>query len=370
MQERRHKLHPPHRQQNQHGRSRTLMSWSLVPNTVARTASAILIRGGLLKSAIKSLVFILWYEFLLQFRGYFPASRPACCFPPASRISTLYYPFEHRLVFLSFKMIASIATIPRLENTPAQIAEARALPPMGRGKPSSTRAAYQNPPHTYPRIPRPVLRQGNTVKATFDSQFQGNASHVQRPLSLVSVSFSPLTSNAFIDTVSEHKSETEFSGILRSLQPSSRGRNVRPTVPIAQTSLIPRSSSYEQFKSNENLPDLPTQDSPYKRSRRRSPPTDSEDEDPFHFDNILSLPPPRETTVPERPYRRRFIATRPSCPSILPRRQHRTDSVFYASTRQKGRSSSRKSAIRKDGVGVCAFPLADSQTTWSVCSRS
>jgi hypothetical protein len=271
-----------------------------VPNTVTRTASTTLIRGGLLKSAIKSLVFILWYEFLLQFRGYFPASRPACCFPPAFRISTLYYPFEHRLVFLYFKMIASTATIPRLENTPAQIAEARALPPMGRGKPSPTRAAYQNPPHTYPRIPRPVLRQGNTVKATFDSQFQGNASHVQRPLSLVSVSFPPRTSSVFIDTVSEHKPEAEFSGTLRSVQPSSRGRNVGTTVPIAQTSLIPRSSSYEQFKSSENIPNLPTQDSPHKRSRRRSPPTDSEDEDPFHFDTILSSTPAKKDDIPRK----------------------------------------------------------------------
>jgi hypothetical protein len=198
-------------------------------------------------------------------------------------------------------MIASVAPIPPFDNTPARIAEARAPPTMGRGKPSSTYAAYRNPPHTYPRIPRPVLRQGNTLKATPDSQFQVNASHVQRALSIVSVSFPSRTSNALIDILSERKPETKFSSILLSVQPSSRGRNVGAQPPsLSGTSLIPRSSSYEQFKSNGNIPDLPKQESPFKRNRRRSPPTDSEDEDPFHFDNLLSSPPAKRDDHPRR----------------------------------------------------------------------
>ena len=118
-------------------------------------------------------------------------------------------------------MIASVAAIPRLDKTPAQMAEALGPPPMGRGKTFSTHAAGQNPSHTYPRILRPVLRKGNTVKANPDSQFQANASLVQRPLSLVSVNFSYRTSNVLIDTVSERKSQTKFSSNLHSVQLSS-----------------------------------------------------------------------------------------------------------------------------------------------------
>jgi hypothetical protein len=77
----------------------TLISWYSVPNAVARAASGILMRGGLLKSGTKSLVFILWYEFLLQFRGYFPASLSAGCL--TTRISTLYHSFEQTSLYLS-----------------------------------------------------------------------------------------------------------------------------------------------------------------------------------------------------------------------------------------------------------------------------
>ena len=82
------------------------------------------------------------------------------------------------------------------------------------------------------------------------------------------------------------------------------------------------------------------------------------------------LLPAREMTAPEGPFRRRFFAMRPLCLLTLPRRRQRIDSVFYASMRQKERYSSKKSATRKDGAGVCAFPRADSQRIWSVCSRS
>lgn len=50
------------------------------------------------------------------------------------------------------------------------------------------------------------------------------------------------------------------------------------------------SSSYDQFKSHGSIPDMPKQE----RNRRRSPPTDSEDEDPFHFDSLLSSPPAKK----------------------------------------------------------------------------
>src|SRR6266702_813153 len=49
-----------------------------------------------------------------------------------------------------------------------------------------------------------------------------------------------------------------------------------------------------------NVPDFLKQEGPCKRSRQRSPPTDSEDEDPFHFDNILSSPPAKRDDSPGR----------------------------------------------------------------------
>ncbi|KAI9430819.1 hypothetical protein H4582DRAFT_1350456 [Lactarius indigo] len=128
-----------------------------------------------------------WFEFH-QVRG-FVLCQPHCATP----IPTLYLSFKYRLAFLSFKMITpdsvqQVNAVLHLNNTSTQVVEARASPPMGRGRHSSTRAAssYQNLPYTYPRIPRPVTRQGNTPRVALDSQFQVNASHVQKPLSLVS----------------------------------------------------------------------------------------------------------------------------------------------------------------------------------------
>lgn len=162
------------------------------------------------------------------------------------------------------------AAVLPLSNASAQMVEARTPLPVGRGTHSSTRSACQNPPYTYPRIPRPVIRQGNTSKATLDSQFQLNASHVQQPLSLVSKENreqSTLVSPALCGPM--HEDER---------QPDTRSS----------------SSSYEQFKSNRSFL---KQESPFKRSRRQSPPTDSEDEDPFHFDNILSSPPSKRDNI-------------------------------------------------------------------------
>src|SRR6266404_7140729 len=81
-------------------------------------------------------------------------------------------------------------------------------------------------------------------------------------------------------------------------------------------------------------------------------------------------PPPREKTFPEGRSHRPFFAVRLSSPSTLPQLRHLIDSVFYASTHQRAQFSSKKFATLKDGAGACAFPRADSQKTWSACSRS
>ncbi|KAH9003714.1 hypothetical protein EDB86DRAFT_2270447 [Lactarius hatsudake] len=75
------------------------------------------------------------------------------------------------------------------------------------------------------------------------------------------------------------------------------------------------------------------------RSRRRSPPTDSEDEDPFHFDNILSSPPSKRDDSPGRTlssslFRRASIV--PVDPSAAPAphrfsllREHASDGTIF-----------------------------------------
>ena len=134
-------------------------------------------------------------------------------------------------------MITSAAAVLPLDHAPPQIAEARDPPPMGRGQHHSTRAACQNLPHTYPRIPRPVVRQGNASNATPNSQFQVNASQVQKPLSLVSVSFPSWASHPLIDNVLERKRETKH---LCTVPSSSRRRDVGAQLsPLSRTSLIP-----------------------------------------------------------------------------------------------------------------------------------
>ncbi|KAH9044994.1 hypothetical protein EDB83DRAFT_1566679 [Lactarius deliciosus] len=201
-----------------------------------------------------------------------------------------------------------------LNGTPARVVEARALPPVGRGKHSSTRAAssYRNLLYAYPRIPRPAIRQGIIPMVALDSQFQVNASHVQKPLSLVSNGNRErgiLVSPARCDPVPEDGKQSDTRS----------------------------SSSYEQFKSNGS--DLTKQESPYVRSRRRSPPTDSEDEDPFHFDNILSSPPSKRDDSPRRTlssslFRRASIV--PVDPSAAPAphrfsllREHASDGTIF-----------------------------------------
>ncbi|KAH9177170.1 hypothetical protein EDB89DRAFT_2064794 [Lactarius sanguifluus] len=162
-----------------------------------------------------------------------------------------------------------------LNGTPARVVEARASPPVGRGKHSSTRApsSYRNLPYTYPRILRPAIRQGNIPRVALDSQFQVNASRVQKPLSLVS-------------------NENRGRGIL--VSPA----RCDPVPEDGKQSDTRSLSSHEQFKSNGS--DLTKQESPCIRSRRRSPPTDSDDEDPFHFDSIFSLPPSKGDDSPGR----------------------------------------------------------------------
>ncbi|KAH9038429.1 hypothetical protein EDB84DRAFT_1560357 [Lactarius hengduanensis] len=75
------------------------------------------------------------------------------------------------------------------------------------------------------------------------------------------------------------------------------------------------------------------------RSRRRSPPTDSEDEDPFHFDNILSSPPSKRDdslgrTLSSSLFRRASIV--PVDPSAAPAphrfsllREHASDGTIF-----------------------------------------
>ena len=67
-----------------------------------------------------------------------------------------------------------------LSMAPIQAGEIQTLSRVRRD-PHST----QNTPLSHPRIPRLVPKSAKPAMSTLDSQFQVNASHVQKPLSLI-----------------------------------------------------------------------------------------------------------------------------------------------------------------------------------------
>ena len=88
--------------------------------------------------------------------------------------------------------------------------------------------------------------------------------------------------------------------------------------------------------------------------------------------SFLRLPPRGKlmTTDPAARSPLPFFGGRPSYPLIPTQSPHHTDSAFYASAHPKRPSSCRKFAMRKGGVGACAFPRAGCPRTWSTCSKS
>jgi hypothetical protein len=67
---------------------------------------------------------------------------------------------------------------------PVQAGEPQSLPRVRRDV-HPTRPTFQNASPSYPRIPRLVSRYAKSATPNLDSQFQVNASHVQKPLSLI-----------------------------------------------------------------------------------------------------------------------------------------------------------------------------------------
>ena len=51
------------------------------------------------------------------------------------------------------------------------------------------------------------------------------------------------------------------------------------------------SSSSERYESSGSIPAFQKHENPHRRDRRASPPTDTDDEDPFHFDTVLTSSP-------------------------------------------------------------------------------
>ncbi|KAI0299069.1 hypothetical protein B0F90DRAFT_1730557 [Multifurca ochricompacta] len=125
----------------------------------------------------------------------------------------------------------------------------------------------QNPVSFYPHTLRPILKPGNT---TLDSQFQLNASHVQKPLSLVP------NENA----VKNHP-----------VSPARGNSALRDERMSSDTEL---SSSIDAYEPRGSVHHPLKRESPRECDRRPSPPTDSDDEDPFYFDSILSSPPAKK----------------------------------------------------------------------------
>ncbi|KAH9968570.1 hypothetical protein BJV74DRAFT_868202 [Russula compacta] len=190
-----------------------------------------------------------------------------------AQYSSTFYP--NRLALLSYKMATPcrIRTQQATENlslsvTPVQATEAQSFSRVGRDAHPS-RPSFQNSSPSHPRIPRPVLRYGKSTTSTLDSQFQVNASQVQRPLSLI------------VPNESAGKSNTRT--LMRRAPPS---RDERPS-----RMEFSSSSSSEQHGSCRGIRASQKLEKSRRRDRRASPPTDSDDEDPFHFDSILSSPP-------------------------------------------------------------------------------
>ena len=71
-----------------------------------------------------------------------------------------------------------------LSVAPVQAGEPQSLPRVRRDV-HPTRPTFQNASPSYPRIPRLVSRYAKSATPNLDSQFQVNASHVQKPLSLI-----------------------------------------------------------------------------------------------------------------------------------------------------------------------------------------
>lgn len=160
-----------------------------------------------------------------------------------------------------------MATPDRGNIAPIQTGETQNLPRLRRDVYST-----RNAPLSYPRIPRLVSKNAKSATSTLDSQFLVNAGHMQKPLSLIA------------------RNESAEKG-----SPVSAAVTVRrsPMFQDEKSSEVHSSSSSEQYESSGSNPTSSTNErsSIGKRGRRVSSPTDSDDEDPFHFDNILSSSP-------------------------------------------------------------------------------
>ncbi|KAH9976877.1 hypothetical protein BGW80DRAFT_1291170 [Lactifluus volemus] len=138
-----------------------------------------------------------------------------------------------------------------------QTAETQSVPRVDCGT-HSTRTSCQDLPPSYPRIPR-------------RSQFQANARKVQKPPSVIA----------------PNEKERKNGLIL----PAQRNLGSRDEKKPPETNSL---FSPEKYASRGSVPNSLKHKKSRKRDRQFSPPTDSDDEDPFHFDNILSSSTPKK----------------------------------------------------------------------------
>ncbi|KAH9954715.1 hypothetical protein BC827DRAFT_1241516 [Russula dissimulans] len=228
--------------------------------------------------------------------------------------------YPNKLAFLSHKMIAGTPDRPRphqateslpLTVTPVRERDGQDLPHVKASVKTkhSTHVARQYAPPPCPRIPRLVSRYAKYETPAVDSQFQVNASHMQRPLSLV-VPVSPFylqTSYDSADNALEGKCGKEYINVGRTAQSRVSDREVISLIhplpifsslhpPNRRSSEIESSSSSERYESSGGAPGHthPRHQRSHRRGHQASPPTDSDDDDPFHFDSILSSQPTKK----------------------------------------------------------------------------
>ena len=254
-----------------------------------------------------------------------------------------------------------------------------------------TRDAHptRNTPLSYPRIPRLVSKSAKSARSSLDSQqFQVNASRVQKPLSLI-VPVKHLLSLLVLTLSSQHvrmkapkravwyqphDAARRFGMPVKSKRPSLS--NVRPFLsytrrPGDRPLWIHRPVLSNTRQAGASLPLRSTGNrasggivGPHRQrtATTRIPSTSTA--------SSLRLRPSGRTTAPAARSRLPFFAARRSCRSTQPPSPRRTDSAFCASVRPRRRSLCRRSAMRRDGAGACAFPRAGCLRTWSTCSRS
>jgi len=131
------------------------------------------------------------------------------------------------------------------------------------------------------------------------------------------------------------------------------------------------SSSSERYESASSIPAPQKHEKSCRRDRRSAPPTDTEDEDPFHFDTVLSPSPTRNKADSPRSTLSSSVLLRASIVPVDPTAApapHR-----FSLLRERASEETifvQEYAMQKDATGAYGSPQVGCQRTWSTCWRN